>query len=74
MKTRWGHWLLLCGLAGITVTADRQRGGHVLDCRLIKGQACLDLTPVFTLQLPEKGFGRLELSGSHARELKAVEQ
>ena len=56
------------------LSADRQRGGHVLDCRLIEGQVCLDLTPVFTLQLPEKGFGRLELSGSHTRELKAVEQ
>ena len=53
---------------------DRKSGGHVLDCRLKEGKVSLDLTAGFTLQLPEKGFGQLDLSGSRAKELDAVEK
>lgn len=56
------------------LSEDRRRGGHLLDCRLKEGKLSLDLTAGFTLQLPEKGFGQLDLSGSRAKELEAVEK
>jgi len=53
---------------------DRKHGGHVLDCCLKKGTVILDMTPMFSMQLPTNGFGNLDLSGSHSLELNAVEK
>ncbi len=56
------------------ISEDRKRGGHALDCRLKEGKVQLDLTAGFTLQLPETGLERLDLSGGREAELKAVEK
>ena len=53
---------------------DRKSGGHVLDCRLKQGRVILDLTAGFSLQLPAKGFGALDLGGNSKQDLKKVEQ
>lgn len=53
---------------------DRKSGGHVLDCRLREGKVSLDLTAGLTVQMPEKGYGQLDLGGSRTQELNSVEK
>jgi len=61
------HWHFL--------TADRARGGHVLDCSLKPATALLDELRTLTVRLPASaGFDGLDLSGDKTVELHAVEK
>ncbi|MBU1228849.1 MAG: acetolactate decarboxylase [Proteobacteria bacterium] len=59
------HWHFL--------TADRLRGGHVLDLTLESGQARLAPLRRLELVLPEQGLGGLDLARDRRGELQAVE-
>ena len=57
------------------LTADRRAGGHVLDCRLKRGQAETDHTAQFLMILPQQGaFAETDIAKERKRELKAVEK
>lgn len=61
------HWHFL--------TADRARGGHVLDCSLNPATALLDELRTLTVRLPASTeFDGLDLSGDKTGELHAVEK
>ena len=56
------------------INAERTRGGHVLDCRIKGGSAALDITPKFSLSLPQSyEFRQTDFSGT-SQDLKTVEQ
>jgi len=57
------------------ITADRKRGGHLLDCTLKSGIATLDVTPEFHLLLPrDETFYRTDFESDNGEELEKVEQ
>jgi acetolactate decarboxylase len=57
------------------LSADRQRGGHLLDFSLARGQVQLDLTHGWRVQLPQDpAFLDRDLGGDHGAVLHAVEQ
>jgi acetolactate decarboxylase len=57
------------------LSADRQRGGHLLDFSLARGQVQLDLTHGWRVQLPlDPAFLDSDLGGDHGAVLHAVEQ
>jgi len=57
------------------LSADRTKGGHVLDLAVEDTPAVLDTTPRFMLVLPESGdFTTMDLSGDLSQELEEVEQ
>ena len=61
------HWHYLA--------ADRQGGGHVLDCTFDVAVAKLDVLRSFTVELPaDRAFDDIDLSGDKGKELHAVEK
>ena len=61
------HWHFL--------TADRGRGGHVLDCAFEPATALLDELRILTVRLPDsRGFDALDLTGDKGKDLEAVEK
>ncbi len=57
------------------ITADRKAGGHILDIQVDEGQALLDITSGFAMQLPEEGdFYNANLTGDLQSELQTVEK
>jgi acetolactate decarboxylase len=58
------------------LSADRTRGGHILDFELGKGVCEIDTLSRFYLRLPENGsdFAKTDLSKDRSSELKAVER
>lgn len=61
------HWHYL--------TADRDRGGHVLDCSFESATALLDELRTLAVQLPDsRDFDALDLTGDKGKELEAVEK
>ncbi len=57
------------------LNADRMTGGHVLDLEVEDTPVVLDITPRFTMVLPESGdFTGMDLSGDLSQELARVEQ
>lgn len=56
------------------LSADRTRGGHLLDCRIEKGSAAVDETLNLEVALLNRSdFLELDLSGDKSEELKKVE-
>ncbi len=56
------------------LTADRTRGGHVLDCSMKSGAVTLDTTPEFNLVLPtDETFWRMDFEASTGEDLEKVE-
>ena len=56
------------------INEDKTRGGHVLDCRMKNGSVALDITPKFSLSLPQSDeFLNTDFSGT-SQDLKTVEQ
>ncbi|MES9996805.1 acetolactate decarboxylase [Desulfovibrio aminophilus] len=61
------HWHFL--------SADRAKGGHVLDCVLENVRVRVDELTGLELRLPTgAGFGALDISGDHSAATKAVEK
>ncbi|MCM0754868.1 acetolactate decarboxylase [Desulfovibrio aminophilus] len=61
------HWHFL--------SADRSKGGHVLDCALENARVRVDELTGLELRLPtEAGFTGLDISGDHSAATKAVEK
>ncbi len=57
------------------ITEDRTSGGHLLECRLTRGTALLDLTPELHLNLPTTAdFAGLDLTPDRGGELEKVEK
>lgn len=58
------------------ITADRSRGGHLLDIAFsAKTDVCLDLTPAFNLYLPkEESFANTDLARDLSSEIESVEK
>ncbi|MDD1657314.1 MAG: acetolactate decarboxylase [Methanomicrobiales archaeon] len=57
------------------LSADRMTGGHILDLEVDDTPVVLDITPRFTVVLPESGdFTGMDLSGDLSKELAEVEQ
>lgn len=57
------------------ITADRKRGGHLLDCTIKSGDLALDTTPEFDLFLPnDDGFYRMNFEADNQSDLQKVEQ
>ncbi len=57
------------------ITKDRRSGGHVLDFRLDGGNASLDTTNAFFMELPTSGdFNKVELGKDLQAELETVEK
>lgn len=57
------------------ITADKQLGGHLLDCRLLRGKAGIDYTSEFHMTLPQNTeFYRSDLSGDTKSDLDKVEK
>jgi acetolactate decarboxylase len=57
------------------ITADRSSGGHVLDCKLEEGNASLDTTNAFFMELPTGGdFYEVELGQDLQEEMETVEK
>jgi acetolactate decarboxylase len=58
------------------LTSDRQAGGHVLDCKIIRATVQVDETPTrFLMALPHgDGFQQADLTRERHSELKSVEQ
>ena len=70
-------------LAGVNVagfhchflTADRQAGGHLLDCRIQRARVELDRLDDIQLCLPDtQAFSRTDLSGDKKQEIEKVEK
>jgi acetolactate decarboxylase len=57
------------------LTADRKRGGHLLDCTVKSALVTVDVTPEFELSLPQnKEFYDADLDASTQKDLEKVEQ
>ena len=57
------------------LSADHRAGGHLLDCAVADGEAAVDITPEFFLEVPTSAsFGRAGITGDRAAELRAAEQ
>jgi acetolactate decarboxylase len=57
------------------LTADRKRGGHLLDCAIKTGMTYVDTTTDFVLSLPnDERFYRADLSAQSQKNLEKVEQ
>ncbi len=57
------------------ITADRQAGGHLLDCRVEEASVSVDVLSNFWLRLPESGeFARTDLTPDRRQELEKVEK
>jgi len=57
------------------ISNERNRGGHILDFEIVKGQVAIDIIDKFTLQLPsDNEFGKTDLSQDRSRELEKVEK
>jgi len=56
------------------ISADRTKGGHLLDADLKSGEGQVDFTNEFTLLLPENtAFGELSLANDLQQDTQAVE-
>jgi acetolactate decarboxylase len=75
---RYPKYLAGVNLAGYHchfITADRQGGGHVLDCRVEGATVAVDTIPNFYLRLPETPeFLRTDLTKEKQHELEKVER
>jgi len=57
------------------ITGDRTSGGHLLECRLTRGTALVDLTPELHLNLPTTSdFAGIDLTSARGEELQKVEK
>lgn len=57
------------------ITGDRQGGGHLLECRLLQGEATVSSSQVFKMVLPDsEDFRHLDLAGDLQEELEKVER
>ena len=57
------------------LSADHRAGGHLLDCAIEAGEATVDITPEFFLELPTSAaFGSAGIAGERATELRTAEQ
>ena len=57
------------------ITADRSAGGHVLDLEIENGEATLDITRVFLMELPDSGdFYNVELGQDLQSDMEKVEK
>lgn len=57
------------------ISDDRQKGGHVLECRLTEGEAQADLSTDFHLVLPSDGaFSGADLGRDQREDLEKVEK
>jgi|GEM_PF-69561 len=57
------------------ITGDRTSGGHLLECRLTRGTALVDLTPELHLNLPTTSdFAGIDLTADRGEELEKVEK
>lgn len=57
------------------ITADRRRGGHILDCTVKAGTVTIDTTGTLTLVLPnDKGFYQTDFEPSTQGSIEKVEQ
>jgi acetolactate decarboxylase len=75
---RYPQYLAGINLAGYHchfISADRQRGGHLLDCRVEGATVAVDAIPNLYLRLPEtQAFLRQDLSKEKKHELEKVER
>jgi acetolactate decarboxylase len=75
---RYPQYLSGVNLAGYHchfITADRQGGGHLLDCRVEGATIALDAIPKLDLRLPEtQEFMRTDLTRDRHHELEKVER
>jgi acetolactate decarboxylase len=75
---RYPPYLAGVNLAGYHchfISADRRRGGHLLDCRVEGATVAVDAIPNFYLRLPETPeFLRQDLSQGKQHELEKVER
>jgi acetolactate decarboxylase len=56
------------------ITADRKAGGHILDLKVDKAEAKVDITPGFAMQLPTTGnFYKVDLTQDLQSEIKKIE-
>jgi acetolactate decarboxylase len=56
------------------ITADRKAGGHILDLKVDKAEAKVDITPGFSMQLPTTGnFYKVDLTQDLQSEIKKIE-
>jgi len=56
------------------ITADRKAGGHILDLKVDKAEAKMDVTAGFAMELPTKGdFYNVDLTQDLQSELKKIE-
>ena len=57
------------------ITADRQAGGHLLDCRVEGATVAVDAVPNFSLRLPDnQEFLHTDLTGDRRHELEKIER
>lgn len=57
------------------IDADRTVGGHLLDCRLVRGTVTVDTTAALHVRLPATaGFAKVDLTGTARAEVHAVEK
>lgn len=57
------------------ITENRSAGGHVLDLEMEKGDAALDITSIFLMELPASGdFYNAELGQNLQEDLEKVEK
>jgi acetolactate decarboxylase len=75
---RYPAYLAGVNLAGYHchfITADRQAGGHLLDCRVEGATVAVDALPNFYLRLPDRQeFLKSDLTGDRRRELDKIER
>jgi acetolactate decarboxylase len=75
---RYPPYLAGVNLAGYHchfISADRQHGGHLLDCRVEGAMVAVDTIPNFYLQLPaSQEFFKTDLSKEKQQELEKVEK
>jgi acetolactate decarboxylase len=57
------------------ITADRKAGGHILELQVNEGEAQVDITPGFAMQLPTTGdFYNVDLTQDLQSELEKIEK
>lgn len=75
---RYPQYLAGVNLAGYHchfISADRQHGGHLLDCRVERATVAVDVIPNLYLRLPETpAFLRKDLSKEKKHQLEKVER
>jgi acetolactate decarboxylase len=75
---RYPQYLAAVNLAGYHchfISADRQHGGHLLDCRVEGATVAVEAIPNFYLRLPKtRAFLRQDLSQEKKHELEKVEK